>query len=127
MSSEPYTNRRTQVNTMTTKLDDGQRAYASRMVGPKPPYPHGAALNTIRGSLSMEQAAVKVGVTRSSWDGWERLGVWPRESALKRIVEEFRCPPEMVGYEPPKGWELVPSKWIRDKFDEIIDLLEHGN
>ena len=38
----------------------------------------------------------------------------PSHDNLRAIVEAFDCPASFVGYEPPRGWELVPSDWIRD-------------
>lgn len=50
---------------------------------------------------------------------WETGAQRPGLDNLRAIVEAFDCPPELVGYEPPKGWELVPSDWIVERFDQI--------
>lgn len=86
-------------------------------------WPYGDNLRELRGSLSAEKAARKVGVLRQTWAGWESGDSVPREENLKAIVEEFGCPPEFVGYQPPRGWELVPAPWIRQQHDEVMQSL----
>lgn len=94
-------------------------------------WPYAANLKAIRGTLSVEKAAGRIDRTRGTWHSWEKGAQRPDEASLKRIVEVFGCPPELIGYEPPKGWELVPTEWIRDRFDQqdarlkrIVDYID---
>ena len=93
-------------------------------------WPHRNVLKMIRthaGNLSAERAAARIGKSRSTWVAWESGRQIPEYESLKAIVEQFGIPPELIGYEPPKGWELVPAQWIRDevtKLDRILDILE---
>lgn len=78
-------------------------------------------LRTIRkrsDTRSVEKAAQRIPVSRATWNAWEN-GAVPTYDNLRRIVEAFRCPPEMVGFEPPEGWELVPAQWIIDRSEAI--------
>jgi transcriptional regulator with XRE-family HTH domain len=100
--------------------------YDRRMPEPRGHYPHGGTLLAARKARgwSAERAARAVDVTRGTWSTWEN-GMWPRADNLIKIVSVFQVPPASVGLQPPDGFELVPAKWIRDKFDTIIDLLEN--
>jgi transcriptional regulator with XRE-family HTH domain len=92
------------------------------------PWKYGHALRDIRGDLSMEAAARKIGVGRQAWDAWERRGVRPRHENLKAIVEAFDVPPGLIGYEPPAGWVWVPEEQIAavsKKLDRILEICEH--
>ena len=87
-------------------------------------WPHAAALRELRGHLSVESAARKIDVTRQSWASWEAGRQVPSYDNLRAIVEAFNCPPELVGYEPPRGYELVPAQWIREQNAEILRSLQ---
>jgi transcriptional regulator with XRE-family HTH domain len=94
-------------------------------------WPHHAALAEIRGSRSVESVARQLGVNRVTWFKWEAGTQVPKHDNLRDIVEVFGVPPETVGYNPPKGWELVPAQWIRDidaridaKLDQILAALD---
>lgn len=89
-----------------------------------PDWPYGKHLRKARGDLSMESAARKIGVGRQSWDAWERRGVTPRSKNLKAIVETFGVPPEAIGYEPPTGWEWVPTETLEETQHKLDLLLE---
>lgn len=91
---------------------------------PDKAWEYGDNLRALRGSLSAEKASRKVGVLRQTWAAWEAGESIPREENLRAIVEAFDCPPEMVGYEPPKGWELVPAEWIRAEAKRLEDKLD---
>lgn len=67
------------------------------------------------GGLSVERAAARIDVSRSTWNAWELGKQRPTHDSLRLIVEAFECPPELVGYEPPSGWVLVPDEWIRQE------------
>lgn len=89
-------------------------------------WPHANALKTLRartGGLSVERAAARIDVSRATWHAWESGKQRPTHDSLKAIVEAFECPPEMVGYEPPRGWTLVPEQWIRDQHEEQMQML----
>lgn len=91
-------------------------SYTLRMPVTKGAYPHGDALARIRklaGDIGMEKAAGRIKASRSAWDSWERQGKWPSQERLGQIVSEFGVPPAEIGYEPPDGWELVPTEWFR--------------
>lgn len=94
----------------------------------QPAWPYAANLRKIRGGLSMEAAARKVGdgVSSQSWNAWEKGRQVPRDEKLKKIVEAFGCPPEMVGYTPPEGWVLVPVEWLRVEFRELHAKLDEA-
>lgn len=86
-------------------------------------WPHAGALREIRGPRSVDKASRMVDVTRQTWAAWEAGRQVPSHDSLRAIVEAFGCPPEFVGYEPPRGWELVPAEWIRQQHDETMALL----
>lgn len=67
--------------------------------------------------LSQEGAARAIGVGTLSYGKWERGQQNPSDENLKAIAETFKVDPRDLGYVPPQGWELVPSAWIRDRFD----------
>ncbi len=84
---------------------------------------HADALRELRrsaGGLSVERAAARIDVSRSTWNAWETGKQRPTHDSLRLIVEAFGCPPELVWYEPPRGWDLVPSAW----FQECVDAQE---
>lgn len=81
------------------------------------PWKYGKQLRELRGPLSVEKAARKVGVGRQSWVSWEAGKAIPRYDNLKAICEAFDCPPEMIGLEAPEGWELVPRDWLIKEFE----------
>jgi transcriptional regulator with XRE-family HTH domain len=87
-------------------------------------WPYADNLSQIRKSagLSVERAAQRVAVVRSTWLAWE-AGAEPRQENLKAIVEAFECPPDMVGYQAPTGWELVPTEWIQHNHQEVMSEL----
>jgi len=87
-------------------------------------WPYGEQLRAIRGPLSVERASRKVGVDRQTWTAWEKRGVRPRYESLHAIVEAFGCPPDLIGFDAPKGWELVPSEWLRNAHQELNDKLD---
>jgi transcriptional regulator with XRE-family HTH domain len=91
---------------------------------PDVPWPYGKNLLAIRGKISMERAANMVGATRGTWNAWEKGHQRPGDDKLKAIVEAFDCPPELIGYEPPKGWALVPTAWIVQRFDALDEKLD---
>jgi len=80
-------------------------------------WPHRNALRALRGSRSVESVAREVGVNRVTWHKWETGAQKPGLENLKVIVETFGCPPELVGYEAPQGWELVPREWLVKEFE----------
>lgn len=85
-------------------------------------WPHADALKELRtraGNLSVEKAARRVDASRATWHAWEAGKQRPGQDKLKAIVEAFECPPELVGYTAPEGWELVPVAWISARFDAI--------
>ena len=87
---------------------------------------HADALKRLRkssGGLSVERAAARIDLSRSTWNAWEIGKQRPSYDSLRLIVEAFGCPPELVGYEPPKGWDLVPAEWIRDIAAQLDDRL----
>jgi transcriptional regulator with XRE-family HTH domain len=88
-------------------------------------WPLGKNLVEVRGRLKLNvaQASKKLGVDRQTWTGWEQGRQRPKQESLHAIVETFGCPPELVGYEPPKGWTLVPEGWISKEFEEIKETL----
>jgi transcriptional regulator with XRE-family HTH domain len=88
---------------------------------------YGSDLKRMRvaSGMSQEEAARALDVRLGTYGSWERGTHSPRREALDRIVEVFNVPPTAVGLEAPQGWELVPAKWIQERFDTIIDLLEH--
>lgn len=90
----------------------------------QPPWPHADDLRKIRGTLSVEKAAREVGVGRQAWVAWEKGDSTPRYDNLKSIVEAFNCPPEMVGFQAPNGWDLVPADWVQAQFAEIQAKLD---
>lgn len=91
---------------------------------------YGADLRDMRNAagMSQEEAATALGVRLGTYGSWERGTHVPRREALDRIVEVFGVPPSAVGLEPPRGWDLVPSEWIRSEFTqlhaELLDLKE---
>lgn len=89
----------------------------------QPAWPHATDLREVRGPLSVEKAAAKVGVSRQTWVAWEG-GREPQYDNLRAIVEAFDCPPTKVGYEAPAGWELVPSEWIAQRADRLEAKLD---
>lgn len=87
---------------------------------------YAANLATLRkraGNISVERAAGMIGATRSSWHAWESGTRRPSQDSLKAIVETFDCPPDFIGYEPPRGWELVPSAWLVQQFEQLNEEL----
>jgi transcriptional regulator with XRE-family HTH domain len=89
-------------------------------------WPHADALKVIRrqeGGLSVEKAAARIDVSRSTWNAWEIGKQRPTLDSLKAIVEAFGCPPELVGYEAPRGWTLVPEAWVMQEFGDIAERL----
>lgn len=89
-------------------------------------WPHADTLKRLRDvhNLSMEKAAGRIGATRAGWDKWERQRQAPSPDVLRAIISEFGVPPAALGYEPPQGWELVPSEWIRQAFEQHQTALE---
>lgn len=87
-------------------------------------WPHRDALRELRGGRSVESVAREIGVNRVTWHKWETGAQRPGLENLRAIVEAFDCPPDLIGYMPPKGWELVPAQWIRDEFAELKDLIK---
>lgn len=85
-------------------------------------WPHADDLREIRGGMSVDAAARRVGVVRQTWSGWED-GTTPRYDHLMAIADAFGCPPEKIGLKPPKGYELVPAAWIREQHDELMRAL----
>lgn len=71
----------------------------------------------------MDKASRRIDVTRQTWSAWEKGIQIPSHDSLKAIVEAFECPPELVGYEPPRGWTLVPEAWIQREFAELNETL----
>lgn len=98
-------------------------------------FPHGDVLKRARkeaGGLGMERAASRIEASRSTWDSWERQGMWPSEENLRALVEVFGIPPAEIGYEPPAGWEMVPAAWIREQNEmthamlrDVLERLQH--
>lgn len=78
-------------------------------------WPYAKNLENIRGHLSVSKAARMVDVDRQTWTAWESGKQRPKHETLKAIVEAFNCPPDLVGYEAPQGWELVPAAWIQEQ------------
>jgi transcriptional regulator with XRE-family HTH domain len=78
----------------------------------------------IRAKLTQDEAARLVGVKERTWGSWERGTHDPTEENLRAIVSQLQIPPDLVGYEPPRGWELVPAEWIRAQFALIIGKLD---
>lgn len=89
-------------------------------------WPYAETLKQLRKAkgLGMEEAANLIGARRATWDRWERLRKTPSADNLRKLVDAFEVPPEHLGYDAPQGWELVPSKWIRERFDKIDKNLE---
>lgn len=97
----------------------GGRPYAHRMVKTAT-WRHGADLRRFREDrlkISQQAAATKVGVSLGAYSAWERGTAIPKLESLADLVEHLGAPPEVVGYEPPSGWELVPADWIRAHFE----------
>ena len=99
-----------------------------RFAMPKAPeqpqvWEHADDLREIRGGMSVDAAARRVGVVRQTWSGWED-GVTPRYDHLVAIVEAFGCPAEKVGLVAPRGYELVPAEWIRSQHDDLKHMLQ---
>lgn len=88
------------------------------------PWPHAKALREIRGPRSVDKAARMVDVTRQTWAAWEAGRQVPSHDRLRAIVEAFECPPELVGYEAPRGWDLVPGEWIRQQHEQQMAAVE---
>lgn len=86
-------------------------------------WPYAAALRELRGPRSVDKAARMIDVTRQTWAAWEAGRQVPTHDRLRDIVEAFDCPPELVGYEPPRGWDLVPSAWIQQRHEEQMVYL----
>ena len=87
-------------------------------------WPHRDALREIRAGRSLERVARMIDVNRVTWHKWETGQQRPSHDNLRAIVEAFDVPPDLVGYEPPKGWELVPSAWLAARFDELFARLD---
>jgi transcriptional regulator with XRE-family HTH domain len=104
--------------------EDRRRAYGTRV--PKN-WTHGAELKRWRithTELSQQDAATKVGVSLGAYGAWERGSAVPTLENLRRMVEELRVPPEVIGYDPPRGYELVHSSWLRGELATINDKLD---
>jgi transcriptional regulator with XRE-family HTH domain len=78
----------------------------------------------LRMKLTQLEAATRIGVKERAWGSWERGAHAPSLEHLATIVSELGIPPEQVGYEAPQGWELVPSEWLRNAHQQIIDKLD---
>jgi transcriptional regulator with XRE-family HTH domain len=77
-----------------------------------------------RSELTQNEAASLVGVQLGTYGGWERGTQNPTLENLRAVAEAFRIDPRELGYEPPKGWELVPSDWIRKEFTALNEKLD---
>lgn len=69
--------------------------------------------------ISQQAAANRVGVSLGAYGAWERGASEPTTENLANLVASLRIPPDVVGYEAPVGWELVPAEWVRQAIDEI--------
>jgi transcriptional regulator with XRE-family HTH domain len=77
---------------------------------------HGSELREFREQrlgLSQQAAATRVGVSIGAYSAWERGTAVPKRESLVDLIERLGVPPEVVGYEAPSEWELVPAVWIR--------------
>jgi hypothetical protein len=50
-----------------------------------------------------------------AYGDWERGKAVPGPDRLRAIVEQLGTPPEIVGYEAPRGYEFLPADWIRQE------------
>lgn len=84
-----------------------------------------------RAGLTQDEAAAMVGVKERTWGSWERGTHEPSQDHLRAIVEKLGVPPGVIGYEPPRGWELVPSQWMqttleaqRERIDRVMERVQ---
>jgi transcriptional regulator with XRE-family HTH domain len=82
---------------------------------------HGSDLRAWREQqgISQERAGRLVGVTVKAYGDWERGKTVPGPDRLRAIVEHLGAPPEVVGYEAPRGYEFLPADWIRQELAAV--------
>lgn len=87
---------------------------------------YGAKLKELRERRGFTQAqlAAKVGVQLGSYGNWERGTQNPNPKRLRELVAALDCDPNEIGYEAPEGWELVPSEWVRQQFEQMREELK---
>ena len=88
----------------------------------EPDWEYAENLRVLRGDMSMEKAAARIGATRSAWDNWERKKRRPRDSQLRAIVEAFGCSPDYVGYTAPDGFKLLPNAFFEQYKVDVAAL-----
>jgi transcriptional regulator with XRE-family HTH domain len=77
--------------------------------------------------ISQQAAANRLDMSIAAYGKWERGQVVPTQESLRLLVERLDVPPDLVGFQVPKGWELVPAEWIRAEFlaDREVSRLRH--